>query len=111
MDRKRPRGSSGVLAALLIAPRTFSFCVCQNCLHSLYYTYVGEECPHCGARVTAECYVEGELPEQANRLKLDFRARGREPGSGASAAGSPTRRVTRRGGRRRPSANAAGAAG
>lgn len=73
-DRKRPRGSSGVLAALLIAPRTFCYCVCMSCLRDLFYTYVGETCPHCGAVLTAECYVEGELPDASGHL-IDFRSR------------------------------------
>lgn len=110
MNRQRPRGSSGVLAALLIAPRSFSFCVCQGCLHMLFYTYVGEECPFCDALVTAESYVEGELPEQANGHRLDFRAVAHEPGSGARAAGRSACKSLRRGRRRRHGAVVAGSA-
>jgi hypothetical protein len=74
MNRKRPFGSSGVLAALLIAPRSFAYCVCMGCLRDLFYTYPGEECPHCGAAVTAEAYVEGEMPG-VDGHKIDFRSR------------------------------------
>jgi hypothetical protein len=110
MNRKRPFGSSGVLAALLIAPRTFSFCVCMGCLRDLFYTYPGEECPHCGAAVTAECYVEGELPAQADGHRLDLRASAHEQRSGGRAARRPAGRVTRRGSRSRPASNVAGSA-
>lgn len=71
--RKRPLGSSGVLAALLISPREFAYAVCGACSRRLYYTYAGEDCPFCGAAVTE--FVEGRLPE----------ARGGGPGRGQRA--------------------------
>lgn len=88
----------------------FRYCICMSCLRDLFYTYIGEECPHCGARVTPECYVEGELPD-ANGHRLDFRASAHEPSSGGSAASPPpARHVTQRGGRGRRAANVAGSA-
>ena len=70
-DRKKPFGSSGILAALLIAGREFLYAVCgsEPCAmatdgkgRELYYTYEGEECPHCGVVVTN--WITGNLPKE-----------------------------------------------
>lgn len=104
MDRKKPRGSSGVLAALLISPRTFSFCVCPGCMRNLYYTYVGESCPGCGTRITPEYHVEGEIPDADGNL-IDFRAEAHEPrrreGAALPHASRGRKGRKRNGGRRR----------
>lgn len=112
VNRKRPFGSSGVLAALLIAPRSFAYYICSGCMRTLFYTYAGETCPFddCGALVTAEFYVEGYMPDARGR-EIDFRAGEHEPRSGGRAARRPVGRGARRGGRRRPAANAADSAG
>lgn len=73
-DRKRPEGTSGVLAALLIAPRTFCYCVCSRCLRELFYTYPGESCPFCDAPVY---FVEGVLPAGAGRPEINLRGAAR----------------------------------
>jgi hypothetical protein len=75
-DRSRPQGR-GALRALLIAPRTFAYYVCvKGCMRSLYFTYAGEACPFddCGAPITAECYVQGEIAGADGRA-IDFRSR------------------------------------
>jgi hypothetical protein len=101
MNRKKPHGSSGVLAALLISPRTFSFCVCPGCMRDLYYTYVGELCPVCGTLVTPEYHVEGEMPDADGNL-IDFRAEAHQPRRREGAALShASRGRSRNGGRRR----------
>jgi hypothetical protein len=75
-DRRRPQGR-GALRALLIAPRPFAYFVCvHGCMRSLYFTFAGEECPHCDTLITAECYVQGEMPG-ADGLEIDFRRRRR----------------------------------
>lgn len=68
MNRKRPRGSSGVLAALLIAPRDFGYTFCAPCNRKLFYTYVGEKCPFCEAVVTA--FTVGSLPELTSLTRI-----------------------------------------
>lgn len=106
MYRTKPRGSSGALAALLISPRTFSFCVCARCMRNLFYTYVGEDCPHCGAVVTPDYYVEGEMPDARGRA-IDFRSRGpltlspKKEGARQPATDNRRDRGRRRSGKRR----------
>lgn len=72
-NRKRPLGSSGALAALLISPRAFGYFICKGCMRDLFYTYEGEECPFCGAVV--DWYVEGGISGGRGRARVDFRAR------------------------------------
>jgi predicted amidophosphoribosyltransferase len=98
MDRRKPFGASGALAAQLISPRNFDYYICPGCMRDLYHTFVGEDCPHCGARVTSDHYVEGELPNGKN---LRASSRAAEVGRGGR----------RRGGRRRPAPYASAAAG
>lgn len=104
MDRKRPFGSSGVLASLYISPRTYAFFVCPRCLRELYFTLAGETCPlefggaECGALITAEHYVQGEMPDARGGV-IDFRSR--SPLFPPPADGRATRQQRRRGGRRR----------
>jgi DNA-directed RNA polymerase subunit RPC12/RpoP len=52
--------ASGFVASLQIAPRDYHYTVCSGCGAKLYFTYVGENCPHCSARVTV--FVEGNVP-------------------------------------------------
>jgi hypothetical protein len=61
--RSKPALASGFAASLLIAPRDYHFTRCDSpaCAgRKLYFTYVGEDCPRCGARVTV--FVEGVVP-------------------------------------------------
>lgn len=60
MSRRIPRGASRVAAWLLVSPRDFLTTFCEKCRTSLYYTYVGEECPHCGEVVTTA--FAGRIP-------------------------------------------------
>jgi hypothetical protein len=60
MDRKKPFGASGILAALLISPREFLYANCAPCERTLFYTYAGESCPFCGTIV--EDFQEGAIP-------------------------------------------------
>lgn len=58
--RSKPALASGFAASLQIAPRDYHYTVCSGCDRKLYFTYVGEDCPHCGAAVTV--FVEGQVP-------------------------------------------------
>jgi len=78
VDRKKPFGSSGILAALVIAPRDFLYAVCgsEPCAlatdgegRKLFYTYAGEECPHCDVVVTN--WITGELPKELHRYESE----------------------------------------
>ncbi|HEX8746847.1 MAG TPA: hypothetical protein VF717_06570 [Pyrinomonadaceae bacterium] len=61
MNRKQPFKAVGVLAAILISPRDFLYTNCEKCEVTLYYTYVGEECPFCGTIITD--FQQGRLPK------------------------------------------------
>lgn len=61
MDRRKPHLASGILAALLLAPRDFAYTLCDSCQRKLFYIYPGELCPHCNARV--KHFVEGQFPD------------------------------------------------
>lgn len=61
--RTKPLYASGFISSLQIAPRDYHYTVCnsQACAgRKLFYTYVGEACPHCGE--TVNVFVEGEVP-------------------------------------------------
>jgi hypothetical protein len=64
-SRSRPHGASGAVACMQIAPRDYHFTVCDQpggCGRRLFFTYVGEDCPHCGTRV--KTFVEGNPPRR-----------------------------------------------
>lgn len=95
--RTKPAYASGFISSLQIAPRGYPYTVCSNCNQKLFFTYVGEDCPHCGAVVTV--FVEGCVPPLHRMAEACIAASrgvpvdGSYPSPDKPALGNPSSRV------------------